>query len=194
MQPPSRATIENTLKTAGYVWFSNGSFNLNLIALRAIPGTPNRFDDLLCCFWREAGIWKAAYWPCTTDPGLYWLESPGRVDGTAIIKPGQHRGAYKLGQHKGQYECLVPAYPIPVWRDRNKDARVDYGQGDSTSETTQIHRANAGRTSTIVDKWSAGCIVIANPVDFAQLMDLARKQITAGMGTRYTLTLLDWAA
>lgn len=194
MQPPSRETVENTMKSAGYAFFTTGSFNLNIVGLRAIPGTPDRFDDLLCVFWREAGVWKSFYAPCTTDPGLYWLQNPSRVAGTAILKPGQYRGAFKLGSHKQSYECLIQASPLPVWRDANRDAVVNYGGTNGEAELIQIHRASAVKTSTLVDRYSAGCQVVANPVDFTRFMDLCKRQITAGMGSRYTYTLLEWAA
>jgi hypothetical protein len=77
-------------------------------------------------------------------------------------------------------------------RDRNRDAVVDPDFA-STSNAVQIHRANPTRASTVVDKWSAGCVVLASPDDFAELMELAHEQVRAGRGDRFTLSLMGWA-
>jgi len=192
---PSAVTMEQVSAAVigrGWSWFRGGDYDLNLVALRCTPGTTDAFDDLLTCSWRQAAVWHFRAWRCTTDPGKPALLHPSRSDGTAVIAEGQHRAAYTFGMHKGQYECLVPRVPIPVMRDRNRDAVVDPDFA-STSNAVQIHRANPTRASTVVDKWSAGCVVLASPDDFAELMELAHEQVRAGRGDRFTLSLMGWA-
>jgi hypothetical protein len=52
------------------------------------------------------------------------------------------------------------------------------------------HRARAQGTSTQVDKWSAGCQVLANSDDFDQLMKLA-KYAAKHYGDSFTYTLFE---
>lgn len=186
------AAVRAEVERRGWAWFDAGGYDLNLVALRCTPGTTDAFDDLLTCSWREAAAWQFRAWRCTTDPGKPALLDPRRADGTAVIAQGQHRGGYTFGLHKGQYECLVPARPIPVLRDRDGDAVVDPDL-PSTSSTVQIHRANPARASTVVDRWSEGCLVIADPGDFAELMGLAHEQVKHGHGELFTLSVLPWS-
>jgi len=53
-----------------------------------------------------------------------------------------------------------------------------------------IHRASATGTSTQIDKWSAGCQVIANNQNFDKLMELANKAATI-WGKSFTYTLIE---
>jgi hypothetical protein len=53
-----------------------------------------------------------------------------------------------------------------------------------------IHRANAWGTSTQIDKWSAGCQVIANNQNFDKLMELANKSKDK-WGNSFTYTLIE---
>ena len=53
-----------------------------------------------------------------------------------------------------------------------------------------IHHASYHGTSTQVNKWSAGCQVIASIDDFNTLMSLANKS-KKQYGNSFTYTLLD---
>jgi hypothetical protein len=53
-----------------------------------------------------------------------------------------------------------------------------------------IHRASATGTSTQIDKWSAGCQVIANNQNFDKLMELANKSKDK-WGNSFTYTLIE---
>jgi len=54
-----------------------------------------------------------------------------------------------------------------------------------------IHHASYSGTSTQVNKWSAGCQVIANIKDFDRLMGLSEKQLQYHpTWTAFTYTLL----
>ena len=188
----TRDLVCAAVRARGWAWFDGGDFDLNLVALRCTPGTTNAFDDLLTCSWMEGAVWQFRAWRCTTDPGRPALVDPRRADGTAVIAEGQHRAAYVLGLHTGAYECLIPRVPIPVMRDRDRDAIVDPDL-PSTSSSVQIHRANPTRASTIVDRWSEGCLVLADPLNFAEFMRLVHEQVRHGRGDRFTLSLMAWA-
>ncbi len=193
---PSASRLLAEMQARGQRTF-DGPYNLNLIALRSAPGTINRFDDLLCVvFQREkGGPWFVEHYPCTTDPGLYWLQNPGRLAGTAALAEGQYRSGFTFGTHKGVYRCLVQNTPLRGYRDGNRDQRLDLdgpivelpmGTG------IQIHRASSTKPSVAVDKWSAGCIVLQAEHDLTRLLALCDAQARSGFGSSFTLTLLRW--
>jgi len=187
--------IRDVYARRGYVFFDGGkALNLNIIGVRRDTNIPNRFDDAIVVIFRdESGCWQFYSYPATTDPGTYWLEHPMNVKGTAIMVPGQYRGSYKIGKHKGQYAALVQVGPIRVWRDGNRDNKLDMGGPEEPGLSgINIHRASSGHTSSRVERWSAGCQVLASPVDFAEMMAHAHKSM-ATFGPRFTYTLLDGA-
>lgn len=180
-------------KRAGHTVFIDGAYNVNIIGIRNANPLANRFDDLLTVTYKEAaGNWISYGYQCTLDPGLYWLENPGRVEGTAIVADGQHRGVFKIGTHKGAYKCLVQKRPIPVWRDNNKDEILDWPANDPGTPGyygIQIHRASSGGPVNDVSKWSAGCAVVQHPDHFGDLMSIAHKA-TAQWGNSLSFTIL----
>ena len=133
----------------------------------------------------------AEAWPATCDPGTYWLESPMRADGTAILIPGQYRSSWQLGLHKG-YEALVQCKPVKVWRDNNKDKIIDWGRSKAHKGMYGINIHKAGAKSSRVDRWSAGCQVLSQAAHFADLMALAHKSAET-YGDKFTYTLLEQA-
>jgi len=190
-QPP---LILQRVQSLGFSTFTVHNHDMNLIAARNLNGRPNKFDDKLHVIFKVDHLFHHYSFVCTTDPGLYHLHSPSRVAGTAIVKHDQQvRSAFTFGKHKGQYDCLVPTKPIPVWRDSNKDNRLDMS-GDYSSSSIQIHRASAWRQSTLVNKWSAGCIVISDPESFSVFMELMRLQPEAALGDKFSLSIIGWPA
>ena len=76
--------------------------------------------------WQVKEKWEHYRWPITTDPGLYWLENPMNVDGTAILAPGQYRGAYRIGKHRDDYQAVVQTGgEVAVYRDDDRNALLD---------------------------------------------------------------------
>ena len=181
----------------GFVIFSSGFYNLNIIGVRNPNGKTNQFDDMLYVVHKELDesdniIWAEYSFKCTTDPGLYWLKN-GRSSGTAVLcHPQQCRSAYKIDAHRGKYKALCQRLkPVYVWRDSNKDNIVDYGGRKYTVNSgINIHRASQNFTRETVDRYSAGCTVIADPEDYDIFMGLCYKQQDHGMGFRFTYTIL----
>jgi hypothetical protein len=142
-------------------------------------------------FYMWDGTWRSHYWPATCDPGHYWLKNFEQlgVSGTAVLCPGQYRGAYELGEHKGK-AALIQAGVVKVWRDPNRDNTVDrWGDIDEGYFGINIHRA--GKNSTKVEKWSAGCQVFSRSDDMEELLDICRKQVSIAGFETFTYTLLD---
>lgn len=180
MRVPTIDQLQDSFAAKPYPW----PLATHVVVLRKAPGTLDAFDDmLLVC--DSLNVLMACR--CTADPGKPALENPRRKDGTAVILAGQHLDAFMFGKHHGDYDCLVPSRSIPVLRYTSPTDTV----GDpSWSSSTQVHRANAAKESTVVGPWSEGCIVVANPNDFAKLMGYCRR---SGQ-PRFTLTLLEWTA
>lgn len=190
MLPPILQSIED----AGYAVFSNGPFDLNLFGIRSPNTQSNSFDDLMGCAYQDSGgSWHVEYWPATTDPGTYWLENPGNVNGTAILVPGQYRGVYSIDKHANAYYALCQRNgPVKVWRDDDKNDTLDWtGEEHEGYYGINLHHASYTGTSTQVNKWSAGCQVIANIEHFNRMMTLAGLQVQHHpTWTKFTYTLL----
>ena len=191
----TRLQIEQTVKAKGYKWFENGNYNLNIVGVRnsdTFDEVTNKFNDLITVSYMIDENWYFQQYGCTTDPGKYYTENLLNPDGVAILVPGQYRSTYSIGLHQGKYEALKQMKPVQVYRDNNKDNFYDM-QPDDIHEGIfgiNIHRASATGTSTQIDKWSAGCQVIANYKDFDRLMWLAR-QSEGIWGNSFTYTLID---
>lgn len=191
----TRLQIEETVKSKGYKWFENGDYNLNIVGIRnsdTFDEVTNKFDDLLTVSYKVDNVWNFHQWDCTTDPGKYYTENLLNPDGVAILVPGQYRGSHTIGLHQGKYSALKQQKPLKVYRDNNKDNCYDMNPENIQEGIygINIHRASATGTSTQIDKWSAGCQVIANNQNFDKLMELANKAKDE-WGNSFTYTLLN---
>jgi hypothetical protein len=173
--------------------FFTGELNLNLIGVRAADRHANTFNDVLCVVYDLDGKTVLDQYPITTDPGVYYRHNPINVLGTAVLKPGHYRRCWQIGAHRGQYMALVQRGPMTVYRDNNKDRKIDV---DAPTETgyfgINLHRASVNGYTMAVDKWSAGCQVFANAAHFNEVMALARRSV-AKYGNAFSYTLLDEA-
>ena len=193
----TREQIENAMAEKGYRYFKSGDLNLNIVGVRNSE-TKNRvtnaFDDCITLSYKLDSEWKFHCFKCTTDPGTHWVENLLNPNGVAILKPGQYRSSHKIGLHQGKYEALRQAKPLEVYRDDNTDGVYDCLEEDIEKGIfgINIHRATAktGGKSTRVDKWSAGCQVIASNEDFAVFMKILR-QARDVWGNSFTYTLIE---
>jgi len=193
----TREFIESTIKSKGYNWFDQKDYNLNIVGVRnSSTGdeVTNSFDDKITLSYKVDGEWRFHSFDCTTDPGRYWVENIMRVEGVACLKPGQYSGAYAIGLHRGKYDALRQQRNVTVYRDSNKDGCYDLD--DDNTQTglfgINIHRATAraGKTSTQVDKWSAGCQVIASNEDWNEFIEVCYKARDV-WGNNFTYTLIE---
>ena len=196
----TKEQIEKAVKSKGYVWFEdpdNKGFDVNIIGVRNSDTgdeVTNKFDDKITISYKENGEWKFHCYDCTTDPGRYWVENIMRVEGVAMMKPGQYRRSHKIRKHRGQYYALGQCGPVTVYRDANKDECYDLD--DDNTQTglygINIHRATkwGGKKSTKVDKWSAGCQVIAANDDWKEFMEVC-YQARDIWGNKFTYTLIE---
>lgn len=171
-----------------------GELNLNIIGIRAANTRANTFNDLICVLYQQNGEWQLKQFKATTDAGLYWRKHPLNLDGTAVLVAGQHLGLWTFGYHQGKYKALVQNKPVLVLRDNDKNAELET---DETQAELQLgyfgincHRASEHTESKQVDKWSAGCQVLANPDDFNEFINLC-EQSAERYGNTFSYTLLE---
>lgn len=170
-----------------------GHLNVNLIGIRATANEPNAFNDALCVMVDDAdGKTQLLQFPITTDPGLYYLQHPINVNGTAILMPGHYPRCWRIGAHRGQYKALVQHGAMTVYRDNNRDALAD--PDPNKIETgcfgINLHHASPNGYTLKVDKWSAGCQVFQNVDHFNQVMDIV-EQSSHLFGPEFSYTLID---
>ena len=197
MKCPTREQIEAAVKAKGYKWFENGNYNLNIVGVRnaeTLNEVTNKFDDHLTLSYKVDGEWNYHCFEATTDPGKHWVDNVLNEAGVAILKENQYRGSHKIGLHQGKYEALRQQKPVQVYRDNNLDDCYD--MDESTLQEgifgINIHRATKweGKKSTQIDKWSAGCQVIAANDDFRLFMEICNKSKDI-WGNSFTYTLIN---
>ena len=196
----TKEQIEKAVKSKGYVWFDDPKdkgYDVNIVGIRNSETgdeVTNKFDDKITISYKVDGEWKFHCYDCTTDPGRYWVENIMRKEGVAALKEGQYRRSHKIRLHAGKYPALGQQNPVTVYRDANKDGCYDLS--DDNTQTglygINIHRATAreGKKSTKVDKWSAGCQVIAANKDWKEFMDICYKAREV-WGNNFTYTLIE---
>lgn len=188
--------VHAEMRRLGFLVFGKNAYDMNVIALRRRPGRPNAFDDLLTVSYLEQHRWVFEAFPCTTDPGLYYLEHPMNVNGTAIVKsPFQNRRSHRIGFHhagqSNQYEAMVQCGPVRIWRDADGDQELDY-TGETTAYASGINIHRAGENSQLVGRYSAGCLVVQKRDHFDRFMRLMHMQEDHGLGDTVSLSVLDW--
>jgi hypothetical protein len=197
MNRPTRQQIETAVKAKGYKWFENGDYNLNIVGVRnGETGTEvtNKFDDFLTLSYKVDGEWNYHCFDATTDPGKHWVENIMREEGVAVLKENQYRGSHKIGLHQGKYEALRQQKPVQVYRDNDLDGNYDLLEENIQEGIfgINIHRATKweGKKSTQIDKWSAGCQVIAANDDFRLFMEICNKAKDTWSNS-FTYTLIN---
>ena len=197
MKCPTREQIEAAVKAKGYKWFENGDYNLNIVGVRnaeTLNEVTNKFDDHLTLSYKVDGEWNYHCFDATTDPGKHWVDNILNEAGVAILKENQYRGSHKIGLHQGKYEALRQQKPVQVYRDNNLDNCYDLDESTLQEGIfgINIHRATKweGKKSTQIDKWSAGCQVIAANDDFRLFMEICNKAKDT-WGNSFTYTLIN---
>lgn len=191
--------LQEVFQKKGYTFFTDNSkpYNLNIIGIRASDMTSNQFNDEIVVCYPDGDLWRMLSVPATTDPGTAFRLDP--IDdefGTAILVPGQYRGAYQRGIHRAgtkfAHEALRQVIPLPVYRDNNRDNVLDV-----KPETIRkglyginIHRASISKTASTVDYYSAGCQVVQRASDFLKIMELVKKA-EKYWGKSFTYTLIE---
>jgi len=193
----TREQIQQAVKSKGYRWFEGGDYNLNIVGVRNSETNgkvTNKFDDCITVSYSVNGENKFHCFQATTDPGSHWERNLLNKNGVAILVPGQYRSSHSIGLHQGKYEALRQTKPLKVYRDKDKDGVYDFLEENIHEGIygINIHRATSrkGGKSIQIDKWSAGCQVIAANADFNLFMELVNKSAKL-YGNSFTYTLIE---
>lgn len=187
-----KTNFYNLFAKKGYAYFTKGDYNLNIIGVRNLLGgniQNNTFNDAILCIYKENDVWKKQIWECTTDPGSTVMKKPSNKNGIAILYPKQYRSSFTFGLHKGKYECLIQSKNVKVYRDNNKNNKLDFNEKNTEEGMFGIHIHKAGSNSVQVNNWSEGCIVFKKESDFENFMSICHKS-SALYGNKFTFTLI----
>ena len=185
--------FEKLFKAKGYVWFTKGNYNLNIVGVRSNNNNKvtNQYDDILIVDYNTGNGHKRVCYTITTEPGKYYMQNLGNPKGTAILVPGQYRGCWQIGLHRGKYKALCQRKAVKVYRDNNKD--MIYNMTPKSIDKgifgINIHRSNKTCICDTIDKYSAGCQVFNDPVEFNAFIRLCEKQKEL-YGNSFTYTLI----
>ena len=186
--------FEKLFKAKGYVWFTKGNYNLNIIGIRSNNNNKvtNKYDDMLVVDYNTGNGHKRVCYTITTEPGIYYIENLCNSNGAAILVPGQYRGCWQIGLHRGKYRALCQKKEVKVYRDNNKNMIYDMNPENINKGIfgINIHRSNETYTRNTIDKYSAGCQVFNNPVEFNAFMRLCKEQRKL-YGNSFTYTLIN---
>tara|TARA_R110001592_G_scaffold201727_1_gene450891 strand:- start:428 stop:1036 length:609 start_codon:yes stop_codon:yes gene_type:complete len=194
----TRKQIQAAVEKLGYKYFTSGVLNVNIIGIRNSDTNgkvTNKFDDTMTISYMDNDMqWQYNEYNCTTDPGDDYVDNPLMEAGVAILKPGQYSGSHKIRLHGGKYTALGQKKPVKVYRDANKDGVYDYDEStvDEGVFGINIHRATSleGKTSTYIDKWSAGCQVIASNDDWHEFLNIC-QEARSEWSNSFTYTLIE---
>lgn len=189
MKELSYDVVKKAVLAKGYKWFDS---KLNIVGIRTKDTTTNVFNDFVTVSFIKDGKPFFIGFEATTDPGLYYLNKPMRVEGTGILVPDQYIDCYIIDKHpsgSGEYDALVQkGGEVRVYRDNNKDNYLDIDPKTIQKGYfgVNIHRAHATVWQQWVGKYSAACQVIRNAKSFEKFMNI----VLASGQYRFTYTLL----
>ena len=196
----TREQIQQTVEDKGYKYFHdnlNKGYDVNIIGVRNSKTkgrVTNAFDDTLTISYKIDGEWQYHEFNCTTDPGSHWVENLLNEKGVAILKPNQYRSSHKLDFHQGRYLALRQKSDVTVYRDNDRDNNYDLNESktDTGIFGINIHRATgrSGGKSIRVDKWSAGCQVIADNDDWHTFLGICQSAREIH-GNSFSYTLIE---
>lgn len=186
--------FEKLFAKKGYAYFTKGDYNLNIIGVRSNQNNKvtNKYDDCLVMIYHNCKGWQRVIYTITTEPGLSTMKNPSNSKGTAILAPGQYRGAYKIDKHLGKYDALCQRNKaVKVYRDNNRNEVYDYKPEtiDTGIFGINIHRSNESYTRNTVDNYSAGCQVFNDPKEFNSFMTIVKRSAKI-FGNNFTYTLI----
>ena len=196
----TREQIQQTVEDNGYKYFHdnlNKGYDVNIIGIRNSKTkgrVTNAFDDTLTISYKIDGEWQYHEFNCTTDPGSHWVENLLNEKGVAILRPNQYRGSHKLDFHQGRYLALRQKSDVTVYRDNDRDNNYDLNESKTDTRIfgINIHRATgrSGGKSIRVDKWSAGCQVIADNDDWHTFLGICQSAREIH-GNSFSYTLIE---
>lgn len=182
-------TIKRSVIAKKYSWFSDKPM---IVGIRTSTHLPDVFDDfIVLCQESKNKYFKG--WMATTEPGIYWLNNPMNIKGAGILKPSQYLNCWSFGKHGSglnNHKALVQVRPITLYRDNNKDSKIDVDPTKIDTGLFGINIHSTGKDNWIapkINKWSAGCQVFPNYVAFKEFV----KELEDSKQSTFSYTLLE---
>lgn len=189
MKPLSFDSVKAAVLRKGYKWFIDKPM---IIGIRTESNLPDVFDDyVVLCQESKNKYFKG--WMATTEPGVYWLNNPMNIQGTGILKSNQYLHCWSFGNHGSglnRHKALVQVRPIALYRDNNKDSKIDIDPSKVNTGLFGVNIHSTGKDNWIapkINKWSAGCQVFPNYNAFKQFI----KELENSKETVFSYTLLE---
>lgn len=183
--------VKAVMQKKGYELFAGGK--PNIVGIRNAVRDSNEFDDVLFTWWEEVGAEVSHDYTITTHPGYYYLQNPiAGNGGTGILVPGQYKDCWMLGMHRQkQYALIQLAGQVKLYRDNNKDTRLDYDPKTIRSGFFGIDLHHAGQNdANVVGPYSAGCQVWRYHQPHINLMLDYKRLSKANNFNKFSYTLL----
>jgi hypothetical protein len=120
---------------------------------------------------------------CSTTPGDYIVFNPltvGGITGSAVACEQQVIGSHKfVTAPDWKHLWLNAPYffqagAIEIWRDANKDRKLDKNVKTKGWYGINFHRGGIGHA---VDNWSAGCLVVSDKIWFEAIKIFQNNQL-----------------
>lgn len=167
--------------------FERWKAGMYLITVRSAADVPDAFDDKAYLFECKADGQRPEFLrvaSCTTHPGVDVLRrfrTHYNAAGAPVLKADQIvYESHAYGLHKGQYPAYKQVKAMDFYRDTDGDSKAEQlGPLQNGLIGANVHRANQKWKSSVNKNWSAGCIVLNDPVEFAAFMkDMAQRPLT----------------
>lgn len=200
-------SIVSVLNEKNYIFFENGKYNLNIIAVRDSDNFTNKFDDYLFVIYRdEWNQFRMISLPWTTLAGtrgfggeqnpLTGSQTGTGVDGVAIIVEGQYIATYKfINSYWGwlSYPYFQQIADMKYYRDNDKDYKIDRGTIYEGNYFTHLHRMSNKDVKSLwvnydFSAWSQGCNGSPRP-EFSKLVEVTKQSVKI-WGDVFSYTLL----
>jgi peptidoglycan hydrolase-like protein with peptidoglycan-binding domain len=184
-----------------YPLLRNGEINIVGLEGVNVDGTPNNdapnhWNDAIgiLSFVNGAPTLLCIY-QGTTEPGHFYTVNPLNRNGAARLQLGHHKRLWVVGRHRG-YEALAQAGSVTLVRDKNRNHMRDDVVTVESGNGINLHGTSPNFIPNLVDRFSAGCVVIRRWREFQQFMKLVKqsKQYRENRAYRFDFILLwrDW--
>jgi hypothetical protein len=141
----------------------------DLVWIRTDKTYDNKFSDYVVRFNNRIADMVMT---CSTTPGDYIVFNPltvGGITGSAVACEQQ-----VIGSHKFVAPYFFQAGAIEIWRDANKDRKLDKNVKTKGWYGINFHRGGIGHA---VDTWSAGCLVVPDKIWFEAIKIFQNNQL-----------------
>ena len=157
-------SIEKAYAKKGYKFFK-GHMNLNTGFVRMDDIFTNTYSDVAFNAYQKNGKNILEIYDGSTKAGHFWVKNPVThegVTGVAVVLEGQTKMQWVDGKdnfHQSAHLAQI-VEAVRYYRDTDKDMFIDRNAPISTGYIgVNCHWANG----SYVERWSAGCLVVAIP-------------------------------